>query len=105
MIASFVLLALSPINPLSLLHVLFILGYALITFMIATRVVLAHGGHSLQLEIRSPTLIALIFLLAMAALGRSFGYLALAAAMWLSAIALWFLTVGRKVFDLRDVSH
>ncbi|MCM2354924.1 MAG: NnrS family protein [Pseudobdellovibrio sp.] len=52
------------------LHVLYIGGFVLITLLISTRVVLAHGGESLDYEISSKKVTAFIACLIMASLLR-----------------------------------
>lgn len=51
-------------------HLLYIGGFTLITFMIATRVMLAHGNKSLEYEISSKRILALIGLFLLSALLR-----------------------------------
>lgn len=55
-------------NPLPYLHLVYIGGYSLVTLMVATRVTLAHGGYSLDLELNSKHIlfIAMIFVIAAA---------------------------------------
>lgn len=98
MIFAYVMLAWDPSNQLALLHVLFISGYSVVTLMVATRVVLSHGGHKLEFEVRSPHLAALLVLILLATIGRSIGYLLPAAWLWLAALAVWFWSVGWRVF-------
>jgi uncharacterized protein involved in response to NO len=95
MVIPYALVPLWPGQKLALLHVVFIGGFSLVTLMIATRVVLSHGGHSLQTEKSSPFLGAVIFIFAVAAVLRSFSYFDWAALVWLTAIATWFGAVGR----------
>jgi uncharacterized protein involved in response to NO len=49
-IASVWLVAIFPLYRIDFLHVLFIGGFTLLIFAVATRVALSHGGHSLTLE-------------------------------------------------------
>lgn len=51
-------------------HLIYIGGFTLITFMIATRVMLAHGNQSLDYEISSKRLLAIIGLFLLSALLR-----------------------------------
>ena len=46
------LAALSPVHTLAAYHVIFIGGFGLLTLGIATRVVVAHGGHGMEWEPR-----------------------------------------------------
>lgn len=96
MIAGYVALAFLPDQRTSLLHILFIAGYTLITLMIATRVVLAHGGFSLIPEVRSLALGSLIVLLIVAAVARGSGYLLTAAVLWILAVSVWTVSIGCK---------
>ena len=97
MILGMVGLALFPENRLALLHVIFISGFALLTLMIATRVVLAHGGHSLTIERSSWYLGLVIGLLLLATTFRGFYYLNLAAGAWILALFVWFFEIGSKL--------
>lgn len=98
MFLGYVGLALVPQYRLALLHFIFIGGFTLITIMVATRVVLAHGGFSLELENKSRFVAAAIMLLTIAAFFRSFYFLPTAATLWLLATALWFYGIGRLAF-------
>jgi uncharacterized protein involved in response to NO len=55
--AGFGLAGLFPSYGIHFLHISFIGGFALLTFLISTRVVLSHGGYDLKAEIKSPVLI------------------------------------------------
>lgn len=92
------LLGFLPNYQLALFHVLFIGGYALLTLMVATRVVLAHGGHGTQRELTSPSLgwVAGLMILAMAL--RAFYFLPWAAGVWLLALCIWLISVGRYLW-------
>jgi uncharacterized protein involved in response to NO len=88
------------------LHLIYIGGFTLITFLIATRVMLAHGNQSLNYEISDRRiLILLILLLASACLRFLSGldissYLLTASALcFITAISLWsvrFLNILRS---------
>jgi uncharacterized protein involved in response to NO len=108
MVIPYVLIPFWPGNKLALLHLVFIGGFSLVTLMIATRVVLAHGGHSLQTEKSSPFVAAVIFIFVVAAVLRSFSYFDGAATLWLVAIVTWFGAVGRfllPVIRRRNMKH
>lgn len=94
-IAAYLGLAAFPSYHLALLHVLFIGGYTLLTLMIATRVVMSHGGQSLDREINSPILVATFALLVLAAFFRVLSLLPWAAAVWLLAVLIWAYGIGR----------
>lgn len=57
-------------NPLALMHVIFIGGFGLVTLMVATRVTLAHGGESTDIELRSKAVFAVIILFLIAGVTR-----------------------------------
>lgn len=65
------------------LHIFYIGGLGLLTLMIATRVLLAHGSQRLLLEQTSPVLIPIGVALFFAAIARSLG------GMWPAAQLLW----------------
>jgi hypothetical protein len=64
------LAALFPAYGIHFLHVSFIGGFALLTFLVSTRVVLAHGGHDLSLELENRTLLWFFSLFGVLALSR-----------------------------------
>ncbi len=84
-----------PGQRLAGLHVVFLGGFSLITFTVATRVVLGHSGHEALFETRLPALqIATVLLLAGAAL-RAFGDFSPERPHWLNAASyLWMLAAG-----------
>lgn len=90
------------------IHILYIAGFALLTFLVSIRVSLAHGGASLELEKSSISidLLTLAFLLSM--LVRSFGYIAFAEqSILLLAIASLFFILGAvawAVFLLKSLA-
>jgi uncharacterized protein involved in response to NO len=77
------------------MHVVFLGGYSLITFTVATRVVLGHSGNEALFETRLPSLqIATLLLLSGAAL-RAIGDFLPSRSHWLSAASyLWMLAAG-----------
>lgn len=81
-----------------LLHLMFLGGFGLVTLMISVRVTLAHGGHSLQFEKTSRSLLAIMVLIALSAIVRTLApftashfwtALDLAIILWLAAICIW----------------
>ncbi len=84
-----------PAQRVAGLHVVFLGGFSLITFTVATRVVLGHSGHEDLFETRLPSLqITTGLLLAGAAL-RAFGDFSPARAHWLThASYLWMLAAA-----------
>ena len=77
------------------LHVIFLGGFSLITFTVATRVVLGHSGNEALFETRLPSLqIATLLLLAGTVL-RAFGDFSTERPHWLNAASyLWMLAAG-----------
>jgi uncharacterized protein involved in response to NO len=65
------LLALDPIHRMEWLHLIYISGFALLTFLVATRVILAHGGHDLNLEVKNWRITATVVLILLAAATRA----------------------------------
>lgn len=78
---SFVLMAIWPDRMLSFLHVLFISGFSLLVFVVASRVVLGHSGQSAKFRSLLWPVLALTLLVALAMLTR-------VSADWLPAIRL-----------------
>lgn len=90
-------MALFGIGPvLAAQHLIYIGGFALITLLISTRVVLAHGGGDLKYEVRSTQLAMLVLFLVFAGLLRwSAGAnpvgvaVTLSAALFCAGLAMW----------------
>lgn len=84
-----------PAQRVAGLHVVFLGGFSLITFTVATRVVLGHSGHEDLFETRLPSLqITTVLLLAGAAM-RAFGDFSPGRPHWLThASYLWMLAAG-----------
>ncbi len=105
---SFFMIWLQPMTYVTWLHLLFIGCFGLITFAVATRVTLAHGSYSLDLEMKSPALWCLVIFLVLGILSRIMygystglsrvSYLHLAATFWIFAIASWCWTFLPKIF-------
>lgn len=88
------------------MHLTYIGGFGMMTFTVASRVTLAHGGFDLDFEKKSRALLWLGGLLPFAALTRvsapllSHGYyshLRYAAAVWLVAVFIWSWVYLRKM--------
>lgn len=105
---SFLLCWFYPSYYLTWLHILFIGCFALITLSVATRVTLAHGSYSTDLELKSKALwwMLVLFVLAMVSrilYGFSDGlwktsYLHLAATLWFMGIGVWCYSYFNKIF-------
>jgi uncharacterized protein involved in response to NO len=98
---------LCPNQSIHTMHLFYIGGFGLMTFMIATRVLLAHGGHNVQMGEKSPWIIVIIFLIFMTALTRvSIGFLPstyqthvmYAAWLWIISVVIWGIRFLRLVF-------
>ena len=105
-LAGFTLMALWPNYRLGSLHTVFITGFNLIVFTVATRVVLGHSGNLDRLKTRLWFFIAMSALLFLAMASRVSADLAprvrvihlLAAAIcWLAAALIWIVKVIPKV--------
>ncbi|MBX3041975.1 MAG: NnrS family protein [Bdellovibrionaceae bacterium] len=96
-----------PAWELHFLHLSYIGGFALLTLMIAVRVVLAHGDQPLTLELKTSALLGVAGLMLTAALLRGlwpliqpehlFQEAALASFVWLGALLLWQMAIGKKI--------
>lgn len=95
-------MALLPARHMSLIHVVFIGGFSLLTFTVATRVVLGHSGQSAQFDrpLKSVAWMAGLLLLAMA--GRvsadwmpelRLSHYAYAALAWTAAVLVWAVAI------------
>ncbi|HRO66221.1 MAG TPA: NnrS family protein, partial [Pseudobdellovibrionaceae bacterium] len=100
---------------LHLLHAAYIGGFALITVMVAVRVVLSHGGKSLEFELKNRSLAGIAALLLTAGFLRSawpmwkpgdvFSIAAVASGFWLAALTVRWLNVGRKIDRISETIH
>jgi uncharacterized protein involved in response to NO len=99
LVAGLWLQVLRPSYDIHARHLTYIGGFGLMTFLIATRVTLAHGGHDMTLETKSRLLKAAIGLILLAAFTRTIArlmpepvylhHLDYAAWSWISGLALW----------------
>ncbi len=77
------------------LHVIFLGGFSLITFTVATRVVLGHSGNEALFETRLPSLQIAMFLLLAGTVLRTVGDFLPSRPHWLSGASyLWMLAAG-----------
>lgn len=84
-----------PAQRVAGLHVIFLGGFSLITFTVATRVVLGHSGNEALFETRLPALQAAAALLLIGTVLRAIGDFSPARAGWLNAASyLWMLAAG-----------
>jgi uncharacterized protein involved in response to NO len=102
------LVAAFPDQRIHMMHFIYIGGMALMTLMIATRVILSHGGYSLDLELNSRSLgiIGGLFLFATATRVSApfiqnelyFSHLAYAGGTLSLAMLIWASKFLKKVF-------
>jgi uncharacterized protein involved in response to NO len=108
-IAGSVSAALLPAYRIDVLHLSFIGGLGMMTLMIASRVVLAHGGYDLDLErslgVFRWTVGAVLFA-AITRVSAAFmpalylSHLAYASVLWCIGVALWAIVIGSKVLKV-----
>lgn len=109
--AGYLCMALFPAYASAFLHVIFIGGFSLLTFVVATRVIWGHGGQSHRFRERSPMIVGFGGLMLAAMLVRVAAelvpslyqplYLS-AASLWLASVALWTGAVLPYVRSLDD---
>jgi uncharacterized protein involved in response to NO len=89
------------------LHVVFLGGFSLITFTVATRVVLGHSGNEALFETRLPALQVAAFLLLAGTVLRAVGDFLPTRPHWLNGASyLWMLAAGVWGFSvLPKVRH
>jgi uncharacterized protein involved in response to NO len=105
---SFFLTWLQPTMYIAWFHILFIGCFALITLSVATRVTLAHGSYSTDLEMKSKTLWWVVSFLVTGAIFRvcygfsegmwKTAYLHMAATLWMAALLSWCYSFLPKIF-------
>jgi uncharacterized protein involved in response to NO len=90
-----------------MLHFIFIGGYSLMTFAVATMVITSHAGRSEQLKCRSKIISFLAFALVSATClrvasaffpSRYFQFLGLSSFLWLAAAFLWLVRMAPLIF-------
>ncbi len=86
-------------------HIVFIGGFSLVTLMVATRVTLAHGGASLDLELRNPAIRWVLASFSASVILRTLAFSSLppslvysAAAMFMIALAIWLKAFTKYLF-------
>ncbi len=87
-------------------HLLFISGFVLLTMLISTRVVLAHGGQSLTYEVSAKKVFVFILCLALSGIARFFAgynvssdFIIWSAALFLIGIAMWLIKLVQVEFS------
>ena len=105
---TFLMCWLQPYLYITWLHLLFIGCFGLITFAVATRVTLAHGSYSTDLEMKSKALWLVLSFLSLGIITRLLygfseglwkkSYLHLAATFWLLAVICWSYSFFIKIF-------
>jgi uncharacterized protein involved in response to NO len=92
------LLALDFTHKMEWLHLIYISGFGLLTFMVASRVILAHGGHDMKLEIKNWRITFAVVLIFIAGATRAFApfypplyqrHLAYSAICFVLAVVIW----------------
>ena len=98
----YILMAIQPSHLLAFLHVVFITGFSLLTFIVASRVVLGHSGQSSQFRATLRPVLVLSALVALAMLSRvsadwmpagRMSHYAYAAIAWIAGAVLWGLWI------------
>ena len=90
-----------PIQRIAGLHVVFLGGFSLITFTVATRVVLGHSGNEALFDTRLPSLQITTLLLLTGTVLRAVGDFLPARPHWLSGASyLWILAAGVWAFKI-----
>jgi len=92
-----ILRSIDSIPAIASIHVLYIGGFALITFLVSTRVILAHGGQDLSYELSSKKLGMMVALVTLAAALRFMSpeitgpFIYLSSTLFIGAIAIWIM--------------
>lgn len=100
--------ALAPSLAIHGLHIIFIGGFSLMTFMVATRVTLAHGGGDKILEKKSSVLLISGLLISIATASRLAsgifpenytGKLAISSSLWIAGLLVWSIFYIPKMIN------
>ncbi|MCB1122881.1 MAG: NnrS family protein, partial [Verrucomicrobiae bacterium] len=92
-------------------HIVFMGGFGLLTFTVATRVILGHGGQSTRFKSRFPSLVAVIVLVVVALLTRisadifpkvMVSHQVYAALIWVAGAIVWGCALLPGVFRRDD---
>jgi len=93
------------------LHVLFIGGFTVLMLAVGTRVVLSHGGHSLNEERRSwplrigitTVIVAMFARIAAPFVPNSyFSHLAWGAILWITGVMVWGVFISSRILGIRN---
>lgn len=105
---TFLMCWLQPHLYITWLHLLFIGSFSMITFAVATRVTLAHGSYSTDLEMKSKALWFVLSFLSLGIVSRVLygfseglwkkSFLHLAATFWILAVICWCYSFLVKIF-------
>ena len=99
---AYVLMAIWPDRSFSLLHLLFISGFSLLTFIVASRVVLGHSGQSDKFRATLWSVVILTALITLAMLTRvsadwmpaiRLSHYAYAAVAWAAGVLVWMIFI------------
>jgi len=100
--SGYFLMAIWPENRATFIHVVFVTGYSLLTFIVASRVVLGHSGQSHLFKAWIPSLLVMTALVTLAMLTRvsadwlgerRSSHLAYAAVVWAIGAAIWGILI------------
>ncbi len=106
------LISIFPAYKIHLLHLVYIGGFSLMTYLISVRVILAHGGHNLSYELKSHSLwIIPLFLIIASLLRLSVGMagsatfyshaIIAASSFWIMGVLVWFFCIGCRAITLK----
>jgi len=107
----YLLIALFPSHPITWLHVVFIAGFGLITFTVASRVIFGHSGMSSYFAKRIVSVEGLIVLFILALVFRIVAdyyfkwrleFYVLSAALWALGVLLWSIRILPSVNRIED---
>jgi len=100
--AGFILMAFSPSRIITFVHIVYITGFSLLTFIIASRVVLGHSGQSEKFKASLKPVLLMMALVTLAMLSRvtaglmpamAISHYAYAAVAWIAGVLVWAFTI------------
>lgn len=105
-ILGIILRALIPEYGVQWFHLTYIGGFGMMTFTVASRVIISHGGHNMNFEKKSKAPLIVVVLLSLAAIVRVaapyFDYLILlkwASAFWIMGTLVWGIVFIPRCFN------